>query len=195
MGQGDAVPEVAAAPGAEGCHRRTEPNRLASDWPWPRSSAACRPPAGCWSSTAPPTKHAGRQLGLVLHPGPAERLQPDVRAQPLPEQSLRAPRDPRVVPRPAHPRSLRRPLGGEVRFEQVSFSYPGSGTPALEDVSFLIAPGETIAVVGRNGAGKSNRSSSSAGCTTPAPAASCSTVRPSGVRPRRAPSAGGGDVP
>jgi ATP-binding cassette, subfamily B, bacterial len=46
------------------------------------------------------------------------------------------------------------PLRGEIRFENVTFVYPGSETKALDDVSFVIRPGETLAVVGRNGAGK-----------------------------------------
>lgn len=41
-----------------------------------------------------------------------------------------------------------------IRFEHVSFRYPGSSRPCLEDVSFEIAPGETVALVGPNGAGK-----------------------------------------
>lgn len=39
-------------------------------------------------------------------------------------------------------------------FERVTFRYPGSTRPCLEDVSFTVAPGETIALVGPNGAGK-----------------------------------------
>jgi ATP-binding cassette subfamily B protein len=46
------------------------------------------------------------------------------------------------------------PLRGEIRFENVTFVYPGSETKALDNVSFTIAAGETLAVVGRNGAGK-----------------------------------------
>jgi ATP-binding cassette subfamily B protein len=37
----------------------------------------------------------------------------------------------------------------------VTFRYPGREEDALSEVSFTIAPGETVAVVGRNGAGKS----------------------------------------
>jgi ATP-binding cassette subfamily B protein len=43
---------------------------------------------------------------------------------------------------------------GEVVFENVSFGYPGQEGNAINDLSFRIAPGETVAVVGRNGAGK-----------------------------------------
>lgn len=42
----------------------------------------------------------------------------------------------------------------EIRFEHVSFSYPGSEKPVLEDISFCAKPGEKIALVGTNGAGK-----------------------------------------
>jgi len=44
---------------------------------------------------------------------------------------------------------------GELVFDHVTFRYPGRDEDALSDVSFTIAPGETVAVVGRNGAGKS----------------------------------------
>ena len=44
---------------------------------------------------------------------------------------------------------------GELVFDHVTFRYPGRDTDALTDVSFTIAPGETVAIVGRNGAGKS----------------------------------------
>lgn len=41
-----------------------------------------------------------------------------------------------------------------VRFEQVSFTYPGADTPALADISLHIRPGQSLALVGQNGAGK-----------------------------------------
>ncbi len=41
-----------------------------------------------------------------------------------------------------------------IEFRNVSYTYPGRDEPALKDVSFTVAPGETIALVGRNGAGK-----------------------------------------
>ena len=46
------------------------------------------------------------------------------------------------------------PLAGHVRFDKVSFSY-AAGTEVLHELSFEIKPGETVAVVGATGAGKS----------------------------------------
>lgn len=43
---------------------------------------------------------------------------------------------------------------GELRFENVTFRYPTGSAPALDGVSFHVAPGETVAVVGHTGAGK-----------------------------------------
>ncbi|MGW6449819.1 ABC transporter ATP-binding protein [Lentzea sp. NPDC055074] len=56
---------------------------------------------------------------------------------------------------PASPRPMPSTVEGHIRFDGVTFSYPGAQEPALDDVSFEIRPGETVAVVGRNGAGKS----------------------------------------
>jgi ATP-binding cassette subfamily B protein len=41
-----------------------------------------------------------------------------------------------------------------IRFEHITFCYPGSGRPALRDVSLFLPAGSVIAVVGENGAGK-----------------------------------------
>ena len=46
------------------------------------------------------------------------------------------------------------PADGTVEFEGVSFSYPGAETPVLEDVTFTAHPGETVAIIGSTGAGK-----------------------------------------
>ena len=44
---------------------------------------------------------------------------------------------------------------GRVEFRNVSFSYPGqSGDPVLKDISFTAEPGETVAILGATGAGK-----------------------------------------
>jgi len=44
--------------------------------------------------------------------------------------------------------------GDGIRFETVSFTYPGSEQPALEGVSFHLPPGRKLALVGENGSGK-----------------------------------------
>jgi ATP-binding cassette, subfamily B, bacterial len=50
---------------------------------------------------------------------------------------------------------LRAPLRGEIRFEAVDFHYPSRPeTPALHGFDLTIAPGETVALVGPSGAGK-----------------------------------------
>ncbi|MFN3615082.1 MAG: peptidase domain-containing ABC transporter [Rubrimonas sp.] len=51
--------------------------------------------------------------------------------------------------RPARPK-----ISGALRFEDVRFSYPRAGSPALDGVSFAIEPGQVIGVVGRSGSGK-----------------------------------------
>lgn len=41
-----------------------------------------------------------------------------------------------------------------IRFDRVSFAYPGSSRLALEDISLTLPPGAVVAIVGENGAGK-----------------------------------------
>ncbi|MBV5346228.1 MAG: ATP-binding cassette domain-containing protein, partial [Rhodoferax sp.] len=43
---------------------------------------------------------------------------------------------------------------GGIEFRNVTFTYPGASRPTLEGVSFQIAPGEKVAVVGKVGSGK-----------------------------------------
>jgi len=44
---------------------------------------------------------------------------------------------------------------GKIEFKNVTFNYPGTDVPALDNVSFVINPGEKIAIIGRIGSGKS----------------------------------------
>ena len=45
-------------------------------------------------------------------------------------------------------------LGEGIRFEHVSFAYPGTDRLVLDDVDIRLAPGSVVAIVGENGAGK-----------------------------------------
>jgi len=44
---------------------------------------------------------------------------------------------------------------GEIEYRGVSFTYDRDKGPVLSDISFTVAPGETVAIVGRSGSGKS----------------------------------------
>jgi len=55
---------------------------------------------------------------------------------------------------PADPIPLRTPVRGWLSARDLSFTYPEAKKPALSEVNFTIAPGETIAVVGPIGSGK-----------------------------------------
>ena len=45
--------------------------------------------------------------------------------------------------------------GGSIEFENVSFNYPGHHHEVLKDISFTVAPGQTLAIIGATGSGKS----------------------------------------
>mgnify|MGYP006272742233 CR=1 FL=1 len=60
-----------------------------------------------------------------------------------------------AVQDPETPRALPDPVAGALAFEDVHFTYPARpDAPALDGVSLRVAPGETIALVGPSGAGK-----------------------------------------
>lgn len=44
---------------------------------------------------------------------------------------------------------------GRIEVRGLSFTYPGAAAPALDDVSFTVEPGTTVAIVGPTGSGKS----------------------------------------
>lgn len=47
-------------------------------------------------------------------------------------------------------------IKGDIRFENVTFRYPGSQYAAVENISLEVNAGETVAVIGRTGSGKSS---------------------------------------
>lgn len=50
-------------------------------------------------------------------------------------------------------------VNGNIRFENVSFNYPGHEKQVLSDISFAVHAGQTVALVGRSGSGKTTISS------------------------------------
>ncbi|UOQ54210.1 ABC transporter ATP-binding protein [Hymenobacter cellulosivorans] len=51
--------------------------------------------------------------------------------------------------------NIQQEIQGDIVFDHVSFTYPDTGIQALRDVSFRIHPGQTLAVIGNTGSGKS----------------------------------------
>jgi ATP-binding cassette subfamily B protein len=62
---------------------------------------------------------------------------------------------PPLVTDPEHPKTPSHDIFGEVRFENVTFRYPGAEKPVIENISFEVRPGLTTAIIGGTGSGKS----------------------------------------
>ena len=60
-----------------------------------------------------------------------------------------------VITDPAEEKS-RKSCSGTVEFRNVTFAYPGADTPVIKSISFISKPGETTAIIGRTGCGKSS---------------------------------------
>ncbi len=56
---------------------------------------------------------------------------------------------------PVSPELPQENLKGTVEFDHVSFAYPGAGENVLNDISFTAKKGQTVAVIGSTGSGKS----------------------------------------
>ena len=58
--------------------------------------------------------------------------------------------------RPSGKKFVQQPkFTGHIEFTEVTFTYPGNEVPSLKNVSFVIHPGEHVAIIGRIGSGKS----------------------------------------
>jgi ATP-binding cassette subfamily B protein len=62
--------------------------------------------------------------------------------------------EPVTIPEPSPPHPLAKPIRGEVVFDGVWFRYASDAPWVLKNVSFTARPGETVALVGHTGAGK-----------------------------------------
>ncbi len=61
----------------------------------------------------------------------------------------------KIKPRIKNETSDKFSFKGKIEFRNVSYTYPNSGIKAINNVSFVLNPGERIGVVGRTGSGKS----------------------------------------
>lgn len=52
-------------------------------------------------------------------------------------------------------KNIERELQGKIEFRKVAFTYPDTGIKALKDISFTVNPGESLAIIGTTGSGKS----------------------------------------
>lgn len=77
----------------------------------------------------------------------------------IPRASVSAQRITEVLETPLHildPQKPKKAKGkGEVTFKNVTFSYPDADVPVLHNISFTAKPGETTAIIGGTGSGKS----------------------------------------
>lgn len=63
--------------------------------------------------------------------------------------------EPREMPSTPDARKVDRPsIAGRISFEDVTFTYPGGDAPALRGICLTVAAGQTVALVGPSGAGK-----------------------------------------
>lgn len=60
-----------------------------------------------------------------------------------------------VIEDPAQSKTKRSSMRGHIEFQDVTFSYPGAEQPAVQNISFIANPGETTAIIGGTGSGKS----------------------------------------
>ena len=60
-----------------------------------------------------------------------------------------------TIHNPENPKQFEEKQKGVVEFKDVTFTYPGAEEPVLKDISFTAKPGETTAIIGSTGSGKS----------------------------------------
>lgn len=102
-----------------------------------------------------------RELSMERQEASAEKRESSIERQKVPEEKRKAFMERQKVSAEKRESSIEKSKNVKaaqtvgIRFEHVTFTYPGQAEPVLRDVNFTLVPGSRTALVGQNGSGKS----------------------------------------
>ena len=102
-----------------------------------------------------------RELSMERQEASAEKRESSIERQKVPEEKRKAFMERQKVSAAKRESSIEKSKNVKaaqtvgIRFEHVTFTYPGQAEPVLRDVNFTLVPGSRTALVGQNGSGKS----------------------------------------
>jgi ABC-type multidrug transport system fused ATPase/permease subunit len=103
-----------------------------------------------------------RELSMERQEASAEKRESSIERQKVPEEKRKAFMERQKVSAEKRESSIEKSKNVKaaqtvgIRFEHVTFTYPGQAEPVLRDVNFTLVPGSRTALVGQNGSGKAD---------------------------------------